>query len=62
MDYRASIKEDPTKCGMIVDLSRHANKLLDGEDISDDLSPEEEQKICSYIQTISEMSFDKISR
>ncbi len=45
---------------IVVDLSRHINKLQNYEDISDDLSQEEEHKIVEYIHSMIDMSHDKI--
>lgn len=47
---------------VIVDLSSHVNKLMAYEDISDDLTDEQEHRIVEYVRTLGRMSHDKISR
>lgn len=47
---------------VVVDLSRHINKLLALEDISDDLNDEEETRLVEYVRNMLKMSHDKISR
>ena len=59
MDYRKQ-KNDPKD--VIVDLSEHVRKLTEYEDISDDLTPDQESKLVDYVRAASKMSFDKISR
>lgn len=59
MDYRASAT---TTDHVVVDLSAHAEKLLDYRDISDDLTPDQEQKLVSYIKACFEMSHRQISK
>lgn len=48
--------------GLVVDLSQHINKLLEYEDISDDLTEEQENRLVEYARSIQKMSYDKISR
>lgn len=48
--------------GFIVDLSMHMEKLMAYEDISDDLTEEQELKIVDYVRNLQKMSHDKISR
>jgi len=59
IDYRSSTLQPQD---LIVDLSRHTSKLMAYEDISDDLSPEEEAKLVDFVRSTAQMSFDKISR
>ena len=59
LDYRSSTLQPND---VIVDLSRHINKILAYEDISDDLNPEEEMKLVEFVRQTSQMSYDKISR
>lgn len=51
-----------TENGMIVDLSEHINKLVDYEDISGDLTEEQERKIVQYIKSCEEMSYNQIRK
>lgn len=48
--------------GVIVDLSQHMNKLMAYEDISDDLTDDQENRIVDYVRNMQKMSHDKISR
>lgn len=48
--------------GLVVDLSAHMSKLMSYEDISDDLTEEQEQKLVDYARNLQKMSYDKISR
>jgi len=59
MDYRNQTT-DPND--IVVDLSKHMAKLTQYEDISDDLSQEEEAKLIDYVRAASKMSFERISR
>tara|TARA_B100000424_G_scaffold271171_1_gene272827 strand:+ start:2872 stop:4785 length:1914 start_codon:yes stop_codon:yes gene_type:complete len=59
MDYRNQTT-DPND--IVVDLSKHMEKLTQYEDISDDLSQEEEAKLIDYVRAASKMSFERISR
>jgi len=59
MDYRNQTT-DPND--IVVDLSKHMAKLTQYEDISDDLSQEEEAKLVDYVRAASKMSFERISR
>lgn len=60
MDYRNSQKN--LSDYVIVDLLKHERKLMSYEDISDDLSPDDERKIVEYVRSLGKMSYDKISR
>lgn len=44
------------------DLSMHMNKLMEYEDISDDLTEEQETSLVNYVRSMLKMSHDKISR
>ena len=63
-DYKRSIitNTQQAESGLIVDLSSHMNKLMEYEDISDDLTEEQEARLVDYIRNIQKMSYDKISR
>lgn len=52
------VRED----GLVVDLSQHINKLVGYEDISDDLTDEQETALVDYVRNMQKMSYDKISR
>ena len=52
----------PLNDGIVVDLSEHATKLLAYEDISSDLTDDQEQKLVDYIKSAMQMSYDRISR
>ena len=52
----------PLNDGIVVDLSEHANKLLAYEDISSDLTDDQEQKLVDYLKAAMQMSYDRISR
>lgn len=60
MSYRDAAVSDTE--GQIVDLSRLIEKLATYEDISDDLTEEEERKLVDYVRSCAEMSHAKISR
>ena len=59
--YNAEYAFSPTD-GQIVDLSRLARKLTAYEDISDDLSEDEERRIVDYVKSCSDMSYNKIKK
>ena len=59
MDYRKQT-QDPNQ--VIVDLSNLTEKLMQYQDISDDLSQEQEAKLIDYMRAASKMSFERISR
>ena len=48
--------------GQVVDLSRLANKIVAYEDISNDLSEEEERRIVDYVKSCVDMSYNKIKK
>jgi hypothetical protein len=48
--------------GVIVDLSEHAQKLADYQDISIDLTEEQERKLVDYIKACHDMSHARISK
>ena len=47
---------------VVADLSPFADKLLGYDDISEDLSQDQERRLVEYVKTISEMSYKSISR
>mgnify|MGYP001212392396 CR=1 FL=1 len=55
---KAHIPED----GLILDLSAHANKLMDSQDIAIDLTDDENSRLVEYIREIERMSYSRISR
>ena len=59
MNYRNQTN-DPND--IIVDLSPHMGKLSQYEDISDDLTEDQEAKLIDYVRAASKMSFERISR
>jgi len=56
-DYRSSGLND----AVVADLSELANKLMGYDDISEDLSQEQESRLVEYVRVISQMSHDSIS-
>jgi hypothetical protein len=54
--------EFSTTTDLVVDLSEHADKLMNYEDISDLITDEQESKLVDYVRSISKMSHDRISR
>lgn len=58
--YRSSVVTSEE--GMIADLSRLGQALIDYEDISPHLTDDEEKRIVDYVRAIAKMSYDKISR
>lgn len=62
-DYKTlpplSSKNDPC---LVVDLSMHMSKLQAYEDISDDLTEEQECRLTEYVRNAMKMSYDKISK
>ncbi len=61
-DYKRSKPNTKDPSYQIVDLSSHMKKLMDHEDISDDLTAEQEQRLVDYVRALTNMSHDKISR
>lgn len=58
-----TIVNTPTdRLQLVCDLSQHIEKLMAYEDISDDLTAEQEQRIVEYVRALLEMSYDKIKR
>ena len=60
MNYRSETTSDMN--GQIVDLSRLMDKLAAYEDVSDDLTEQEEQKLVQYVKACAEMSHSKIQK
>jgi len=48
--------------GMIVDLSEHAERLINYEDISHLLDDDQERRIVDYVKSMMDMSYTKIRR
>ena len=62
-DYKKVVNTSPTMAdGLVVDLSQHMNKLMEYEDISDDLTEEQEARLVDYVRNLQKLSHDKISR
>ncbi len=59
MSYKTQTTSNPSE--VIVDLSRHWQKLSQYHDISDDLTDEEELKLVDYLRACGQMSYDRIS-
>jgi len=59
--YSADYAFSPTD-GQIVNLSRLAEKLTSYEDISDDLTEDEERRIVDYVKSCVDMSYHKIKK
>jgi hypothetical protein len=59
MSYRASTTQ-PSH--VIVDLADHIQKLVAYQDISDDLTDDQEQKLVSYIKACFDLSHSRISK
>jgi hypothetical protein len=59
--YRAEYPDAPNE-GVIVDLSEHAERLLDYDDISHLLTDEQERRLVDYVKSMVDMSHAKISR
>lgn len=48
--------------GMVVDLSEHAERLVNYEDISHLLTEEQERRIVDYVKSMVDMSYNKIRK
>jgi len=59
-NYRAEFT--PSDDGIVVDLSEHAEKLMGYDDISIDLTDEQEQRLVSYAKSAMQMSYDRVSQ
>lgn len=62
LDYRSAEYIGSHHDGIVVDLSRLADKLAAYEDISMDLTADEEHKIVEYIKACHDMSHARISK
>ena len=60
--YRSANYQSGPNEGVIVDLSEHAEKLVNYEDISHLLSEEQERRIVDYVKSMADMSHSKISK
>lgn len=61
LDYRAMYQGND-HAHVVVDLSDHQNKLLAGEDISDDLTLDQEARLADFMKACFEMSHRQISK
>lgn len=59
--YGADYAFSPTD-GQIVDLSRLAEKIVNYEDVSEDLTEDEERRLVDYVKSCTDMSYHKISK
>jgi hypothetical protein len=59
-NYTSGNYQSLTDDGIVVDLSEHINKLAAYEDISSDLTEEQERKIVQYVKSCLQMSYNKI--
>jgi len=60
VNYRAEFM--PADDGIVVDLSEHAEKLMSYDDISADLTDDQEQHLVSYVKSAMQMSYDRVSQ
>jgi hypothetical protein len=60
VNYRAEFT--PSDDGIVVDLSDHAEKLMSYDDISIDLTDDQEQRLVSYAKSAMQMSYDRVSQ
>jgi len=60
--YRSAEYQSGPNEGMIVDLSEHAEKLVNYEDISHLLTEEQERRIVDYVKSMADMSHNKIRK
>ena len=60
VNYRAEFT--PADDGIVVDLSDHAEKLMGYDDISIDLTDEQEQRLVSYAKSAMQMAYDRVSQ
>lgn len=61
-NYRTSEYNSGPNEGQIVDLSEHAEKLINYEDISDLLTEEQERRLVDYVKSMADMSYFKIRK
>ncbi len=61
-DYRNAEYVQPANEGVIVDLSEHAERLVNYEDISSLLTDEQERRIVDYVKSMVDMSYFRIRR
>lgn len=57
-DYRSTTSED----AVVADLAPLVDKLMGYNDISEDLTQEQEKRMVEYVRIISKMSYDSISQ
>jgi len=58
--YLGSRYELPHSGGVVVDLSEFAERLVGWEDISADLTEDQERRIVDYVKSMVDMSYNKI--
>mgnify|MGYP001553225239 FL=1 len=58
-NYRQTATPISPELGMVVDLSAHANKLMAYEDISADLTDEQEDRLVDYVRNCVQLSHSK---
>lgn len=61
-NYRSAEYQSGPNDGLIVDLSEHAEKLINYEDISDLLTEEQERRLVDYVKSMADMSYFKIRK
>lgn len=61
-NYRSAEYQSGPNEGVIVDLSEHAEKLINYEDISDLLTEEQERRLVDYVKSMADMSYFKIRK
>jgi hypothetical protein len=60
--YRSAEYVRPPNEGVVVDLSKYADALINYEDISSRLTDDEERRIVDYVKSMVDMSYFKIRR
>ena len=58
--YASADYVPPHNEGVIVDLSEFAERIVAYDDISSDLTEEQERKIVDYVKSMTDMSYNKI--
>ena len=61
-NYRSAEYQSGPNDGLIVDLSEHAEKLINYEDISDLLTEDQERRLVDYVKSMADMSYFKIRK
>ncbi|NBX09881.1 MAG: hypothetical protein EBR05_08735, partial [Marivivens sp.] len=60
--YKSADYVTPSDEGMVVDLSEFAERIINYDDISADLSDEQERRIVDYVKSMVDMSYFRIRR